>query len=295
LPAGDGIVLENPMSEEQSVMRTTLLGSLLDAARRNRSRGITDVRLFELGAVYLASNGGPPRLTLGAGTHLATGEGTGSSVTGTPLPDERLRLGALLSGALRPASWRDPEPPRADFFAAKGVLTTLLDALRVPWSVAPGEHPSMHPGRCAEVLVAGEPAGWLGELHPAVAARWDLEGAAGFELDLDAVTAAAVTVPHFEDVTSFPSVRQDLAVTVADDVPAERVLEVVRRAGGALLAAAEVFDVYRGAQVGEGRASLALRLEFRAPDRTLTDEEVAARREKIVGALREQVGGELRG
>ena len=295
LPAGEGVVLENPMSEEQSVMRTTLLGSLLDAVRRNRSRGITDVRLFEVGAVYLPPVGAPPRLTLGAGTHLATGEGTGSSVTGTPLPDERLRVGALLAGALRPASWREPQPPPADFFAAKGVLAALLGALQVPWRVAPGEHPSLHPGRCAEVLVAGEPAGWLGELHPAVAARWGLDGVAGFELDLDAVAAAAVAVPLFVDLTSFPSVRQDLAVTVADDVPAERVLEVVGQAGGALLAAAEVFDVYRGAQVGEGRASLAVALEFRAPDRTLTDEEVAARREKIVGALREQVGGELRG
>ena len=102
-------------------------------------------------------------------------------------------------------------------------------------------------------------------------------------------------MPRYEDLTSFPAVRQDLAVVVADDVPAARVLELVRGAGGALLRDAEVFDVYRGAQVGEGRASLALRLEFRAPDRTLTDEDVAQRREKIVAALREQVGGELRG
>ncbi|MDP9385744.1 MAG: phenylalanine--tRNA ligase subunit beta, partial [Actinomycetota bacterium] len=148
----------------------------------------------------------------------------------------------------------------------------------------------------AVVLVDGEPAGWLGEVHPAVAARWDLDaGVAGFEVDLDAVTAAADAIPHYRDLTSFPSVRQDLAVVVGEDVPAAAVLATVREAGGALLAHAEVFDVYRGAQVGEGRASLALRLEFRAPDRTLTDEEVAARREKIVAALRDRVGGELRG
>jgi phenylalanyl-tRNA synthetase beta chain len=101
-------------------------------------------------------------------------------------------------------------------------------------------------------------------------------------------------VPRYQDLTSFPSVRQDIAVVVPEDVPAARVVEVIRDAGGALLTDAHVFDVYRGAQIGEGRASLAVRLEFRAPDRTLTDEEVAQRREKIVAALRDQVGGELR-
>ena len=321
-------VLENPMSEEQSVMRTTLLGSLLDASRHNRARGAADVRVFEVGAVYLsdvaqttsasevgpgdvaqttsASEVGPgetrsPRLSLGAGTHLATGDGTPgpAEIDGPPLPDERLHLAALLTGALRPPTWRDPQPPQADFFAAKGVLEAVLGVLRVEFAtVLPDEGasaPFLHPGRAATVLIDGEPAGWLGELHPLVAARWDLDRAVGFELDLDAVTAAAAAVPSYRDLTSFPSVREDLAVVVGDGVAAAEVIAVVRDAGGALLASAEVFDVYRGAQVGDGRASLALRLEFRAPDRTLTAEEVAARREKIVAALRDRLGGELRG
>jgi phenylalanyl-tRNA synthetase beta chain len=145
------------------------------------------------------------------------------------------------------------------------------------------------------VLAGDTRAGWLGELHPSVAAGWDLDGVAGFELDFGALAAAAEIVPRYEDLTSFPAIRQDLAVVVGDDVPAARVLEVIRSAGGALLRDAAVFDVYRGEQVGDGRASLAVRLEFRAADRTLTDEEVAQRREKIVAALRDQVGGELRG
>jgi phenylalanyl-tRNA synthetase beta chain len=144
------------------------------------------------------------------------------------------------------------------------------------------------------VVAGAERAGWLGELHPSVAREWDLHGVAGFELDFGVLAAAATAVPRYEDLTSFPAVRQDLAVVVADDVPAERVLDVIRAAGGALLVGAEVFDVYRGAQAGEGRASLAIRLQFRASDRTLTDEEVAERREKIVAALRDEVGGELR-
>jgi phenylalanyl-tRNA synthetase beta chain len=172
-----------------------------------------------------------------------------------------------------------------------------MRALRIDWRTEPATgEPFLHPRRRAAVLVGGERAGWLGELHPSVAAAWDVDGVvAGFELDFGALATAAVIVPGYEDLTSFPAVRQDLAVVVGEDVPAARVLEIVRDAGGALLREASVFDVYRGAQVGEGRASLAVRLEFRAPDRTLTDEEVAQRREKIVAALREQVGGELRG
>ncbi|HEX8105932.1 MAG TPA: phenylalanine--tRNA ligase subunit beta [Solirubrobacteraceae bacterium] len=301
---GDGaLVLENPMSEEQSVMRTTLVGSLLDAAQRNRARGAGAVRVFEVGSVYLPGEAGPePRLSLGAGTHAARGQAPDASTWQQrnaaelpPLPDEHLHAAVLLTGAVRPATWGDPEPPQADFFAAKGVLEAMLGALRVEFELEPGGAPFLHPGRAARVLIDGKPAGGLGEIHPQVAARWDLGRTAGFELDLDAVTAAAVSVPAYRDLTSFPSVRQDLAVIVGDDVPAAEVLRVVRAAGGALLAAVEVFDVYRGEQVGAGRASLALRLEFRASDRTLTDEEVAARRGKIVAALRDQLGGELRG
>jgi phenylalanyl-tRNA synthetase beta chain len=181
-------------------------------------------------------------------------------------------------------------------FAAKGILESTLAAIRVPWSAEADPAPAafLHPGRAARILVADEPVGWLGELHPRVAGRWDLETVAGFELDLGVVLAAADPVPSHVDHTSFPSVRQDLAVVVGDDVSAAQVLETVRDAGGALLASAHVFDVYRGAQIGEGRASLALRLDFRAPDRTLTDEEVAARREKIVADLRDRLGGEPR-
>jgi phenylalanyl-tRNA synthetase beta chain len=280
----DFVVLENPMSEEHSVMRTTLLGSLLDSLRRNTSRGIDDVRLFEYGAIYR------PR---------ASSEPTGNPwyPVGDPeLPLERMRIAALMTGRARPASWSDAEPPRADFFAAKGVLEALMRALRVEWRVeASSEQPFLHPRRGASVFAGDKHAGWLGELHPSVAREWDLGGVAGFELDFGVLAGAAAGVPRYEDLTSFPAIRQDIAVAVPDDVPAARVLDAIRSAGGALLRSAEVFDVYRGAQVGEGRASLAIRLEFRAADRTLTDEEVAQRREQIVAALREQVGGELRG
>ena len=288
------VALRNPMSEDQSVMRTTLLGSLLDVLRRNRARGAGDVRLWEYGAVYLQR--APGAGGAGGGGPDGNGAGRNGRVPGLDrLPEERQHLGALLSGRMRPATWREPEPPGADFFAAKAVLAALLDALRVPWTVEQAREPFLHPGRAARVLAGGRPAGWLGELHPAVAAEWDVEQASGFELDFGVLADAAVAVPDYEDLISFPAVRQDLAVVVADDVPAATVLDVVRDAGGPLLRHAEVFDVYRGAQVGEGRASLAVRLEFRAGDRTLTDEEAAERRERIVAALAERLEAELRG
>jgi phenylalanyl-tRNA synthetase beta chain len=265
------IELENPLSVDQSRLRTTLLGSLLDVARHNRARGAETLRLFEAGAVYLPSNGGE-------------------------LPREPHHMGALLTGEARTASWRDPAPRAADFFTAKGVLQGMLDRLRVPWSVeAPDEpEPFLHPGRAATISIDGRDVGWLGEVHPLVAAEWDLrDTVAAFELDLDAVPEPPPAT--YEDLTSFPEVREDLAVIVADSIAAAQVLDCVRRAGAPLLAGADVFDVYRGPQsVGEGNVSLALHLTYRAADRTLTDEEVAERRQAIADALADELGGRIR-
>jgi len=275
-PRRHAVALSNPLSAEQAVMRTLLLGSLLDVARANVARDQLDLRLFETGAV-----------------HRAREEPGG-------LPEERRHVAVLLAGALGPPSWRSGERPRADFYAVKGVLGTLLDTLRLPWSVTPAGdaarvQPFLHPGRAGVVELAGEAVGWVGELHPLVGRRWDLEGASAFEIDLDRLAAsAAAQAPLYEDLTSYPLVRQDLAVIVPEDIPAAQVRETVAGAGGELLSGVEVFDVYRGAQVGEGRVSLALALEFRASDRTLTDGEVAERREAIAAALR-GLGGELRG
>jgi phenylalanyl-tRNA synthetase beta chain len=158
---------------------------------------------------------------------------------------------------------------------------------------AAGE-PFLHPGRSTAVVVGGVPAGWLGELHPLVAREWDLPGGAGFEVDVAALLEAGpASDARYEDVITYPAVYQDIAVVVPDDVEVATVGTAVRAGGGALLRNADVFDLYRGEQVGEGRKSLALRLEFRAADRTLTDEEVAARRQAIKEALAE-IGGSLR-
>jgi phenylalanyl-tRNA synthetase beta chain len=267
-PRRSFVTLENPMSEDQSVLRTTLAGALLDAARHNVARGRADLALFESGTVYRA--------------------------TGEKLPHEHRALGGILTGRLHPQTWETAEPPRAGFFAAKALLGTALDAVRITWWVEPATEPFLHPGRTARVRVAGEDVGWIGELHPMVARAWDLEAAALFEIELDRALAHARAVPQYVDLTSFPALHLDLSVALPEDVPAAEVLATVREAGGDLLADVRVFDLYHGAQVGEARKSLALALSFRAADRTLTDEDVAPLRDRIVEALREALGGELR-
>ena len=187
------------------------------------------------------------------------------------------RFAALAVGPLAERSWRGGGEP-ADFFALKGVLEALGRQLGVELDFAPAEEPFLHPGRSAAVSIAGAPAGWLGEVHPLVCRTWDLEAAVAFELDAAPLLAAAtVGEETYEDVTTFPAVYQDLAVVVPAATPASEVRAAILAGGGELLRAAEVFDLYEGEQLGEDRKSLALSLEFRAPDRTLTDEEVAAR------------------
>jgi phenylalanyl-tRNA synthetase beta chain len=264
------VELLNPMSSAEAELRTTLLGSLLDVAARNRARGVHALRLFELGAVYLPGE--------------------------QKLPHEPHHAAALLGGPTRPPTWREQAPAEADFFAAKGVLHGLLDRLRASWSVERSQQPFLHPGRAAAVKVAGSEVGWVGEIHPLVLAEWDLSGTvAGFELDLDATSERLPGTARYEDLTSFPSVREDLAVIVPETVSAKQVVDTIRRAGEPLLKLVEVFDAYRDRErIGQDNVSLALHLEFRAPERTLTDEEVAKRRRKIGEALQEQLGGKVR-
>jgi phenylalanyl-tRNA synthetase beta chain len=269
-PDQPAIELQNPLSREQSRLRTELLSSLLEVARHNRAHGAGTIRLFETGAVYLPDSA-------------------------DTLPREPHHVSAVLIGAVRPPTWRDPQPPRCDFFAAKGVLSALLDALHANWTVEATEEAFLHPGKAAAIVIDGQTAGWLGEVHPLVTAEWELEDpVAAFELDLDLVPEPEPVI--YEDVLTFPEVREDIAVIVPETVSAAQVTDVIRRTGAPLLRSAEVFDVYRDPErLGEGNISLALRLSYRAGDRTLTDEEVAGKRQAISRALADELGGRVRG
>jgi phenylalanyl-tRNA synthetase beta chain len=277
LNPADSLQLENPLSEEQSRMRPLLLPGLLDAARHNTAHGFPELGLFESAHVYMP-----------AGPFDSVPGGSPGGITPA---DERHHLAMLHTEAVE-GGWRS-EARGADFFTARALLEAVLEVAEVPWSVTPDARPFLHPGRAAAVTVGGRDIGWVGELHPSVLAAWELtRTAAGFEIDIDAVVDLASPRPY-SDVITFPAVLQDIAVVVADDVSAREVRDVVNAAGAPLLRSIAIFDVYRGEQVGAGEKSLALRLEFRSPERTLTDAEVAERRAAIESALAE-IGGRLR-
>ena len=275
--------IQNPLSEDHSVMRPLLLPGLLDAAQHNAAHGRPGIALFESGHVYLPAGPLEPAPDGSPGGQTPSQEAT--------------HISALVAQAA-PAGWRSP-PREADFFATKALLEALLEAAGVEdWRLeaAGGGRPFLHPGRSAAVVTGeGVELGWLGEVHPLVLREWELQGPAGaFELNAELLhELTRGRIATYSDVTSLPAVLQDIAVIVPDDVPAARLADVVRAGAGELLASLRVFDLYHGEQVGEGRKSLALRLEFRAPDRTLPDEEVAERRAAIEKEL-ESIGGHLR-
>jgi phenylalanyl-tRNA synthetase beta chain len=289
IPEGDPrakpVVLANPLSEEQSAMRTTLLGSLLDIAARNVSRGADSLALFESARVYLQQ---------ASSAEKAIEPLAGRFAGDQPAPfAEPHRLAGIAVGPLAARSWRGGGEA-ADFFALKGALEALGGQLGTEFGFAPAEEPFLHPGRTAAISAGGAVAGWLGEVHPLVCRTWDLDAAVAFEIDAAPLLAAAtVGGERYEDVTTFPAVYQDLAVVVPAETSSSDVRAAVMAGGGELLRAAEVFDLFEGEQLGEGRKSLALDLEFRADDRTLTDDEVAERREAIKAKLGE-IGGTLR-
>jgi phenylalanyl-tRNA synthetase beta chain len=292
-PRANPILLSNPLSEDQSAMRTTILGSLLDVAARNTARGAEALALFEAAAVYL--NHPPTGLNVAVEeTNRPIGPLAGAFGGDRAAPfTEPHRYAALALGPLVPRSWRGGGGV-ADFFALKGGLEALAGQLGVELGFAPAEEPFLHPGRSAAVSIAGVPAGWLGEVHPLVCREWDLAAAVAFEIDAAPLLAAATAGEEtFEDIAEFPPVLQDIAVAVSKDVPFAQIEGAVVAAGGELLRSTRLIDSFEGDQIGAGNVSLTLTLEFRAPDRTLTEAEVNGVREAIKRSL-EQIGGSLR-
>ena len=267
------VVIENPMSSAQSVMRPSILPSLLDAAAYNLARGADGCALFESGSVYRA---GPSDNGMAANEHHG--------------------LGAIITGPARLPSWNDAQPPAARIGTAHALVGSVLGALGIEWEVEDGELPFLHPGRTAMIRTSEGLLGWFGEVHPAVAASWEIEQPiAALAIDIGRAAAEAPAHAIFSDLTSFPPLREDLAVIVPAAVSAASVVACITQAGSPLVSRAEVFDVYSGEQVGAGRVSLALHVDFLADDRTLSDEDVAPLREKIVAALKAELDGELRG
>jgi phenylalanyl-tRNA synthetase beta chain len=271
-PLREAVKVRNPMSSELGQLRTTLLPSLLEIAERNVARGHRDLRLVELGTTYRAA-------------------------PGQELPIERRTLGVLLTGNLFPPTWDRPNPKAADALAVTELVRAIGALLRVDLEIEQSTPPvHLHPGRGAVVLLGGREIGVVGELHPRVAKTYDLDGpVAILELDATALLDAMPGRPQYEPFAGFPPVSQDLAVIVDEAVPAKTVLAAAKNGGSSLLRDVRVFDVYTGDGVDAGKRSLALRLTFRAEDRTLTEEEATAARKKILKSLESEVGAVGRG
>jgi phenylalanyl-tRNA synthetase beta chain len=267
-----GIGLKNPISAELSVMRTSLVPSLLKNVAHNRRQRVEDLRLYEIASVYQTHPDPRDRPTA-----------------------EAIEIAGVLAGKRSPAGW-SVASDAVDFYDAKAVVAGILEALGVAARWQAGGEPWMHPRQSALVHAADgdDVLGAVGELHPRAAAAFDLpRGVLAFRLSLDALTARMHLVPQHRPLPRFPAVLRDLAVVVDDAVTAASVAAAVREEP--LVEAVAVFDVYRGAPLPEGKKNLAFAISYRAPERTLTDAEADAAHGRIVQRLGAKLGAELRG
>jgi len=272
------IKLLNPIASQMSVMRSSLVGSLLQVLKFNLDRKAERVRVFELGRVFVRDD------------QVQT---TDTTVRGVRQP---MKVAGLAYGSPDGLQWARKAAP-VDFYDMKGDVQAVLAPLQAEF--APGEHPAMHPGRCAVIRIGGRDVGFVGELHPRWRQRWELPASPLlFELDLDAV--ADRKVPQFEPVPRFQPAERDIAVIVGEKVTHGQLLAAIRSADtGGLLRDAFLFDVYKPQQATAGLAmnekSLAVRLTLARSDATLTDEQIDAAVRAVVERITAHLGGRLRG
>ncbi|HLA98252.1 MAG TPA: phenylalanine--tRNA ligase subunit beta [Anaerolineales bacterium] len=273
-PADDRPYLQiaNPIASDRSVMRHSLLASLLEVVERN-ARIRPRQALFEIGPVYFTSEE-------------------------SRLPDELPRLAIALTGPRSEAAWQGADTAPMDFYDLKGVLEHLLEGLHIAEArYEPYQHPSFHPGKCARLMLGERQAGVFGELHPLVHERYDLPETPLLAADLDVQVLMQRMPERYEiqPVPSYPPVLEDLAFVVDESVTAEMVTGLIRSAGGEALVALRLFDAYRGAQIGPGKKSLAYSLTYQSSERTLSDQDVALIRQRIINRLERELGARLRG
>ncbi len=271
---GEPVELINPLNADQSVMRQTIIPGLVRSVAYNQSRGVKNIQLYEVGMVFFAREG-------------------------KKQPREKRKVAGVMAGSMHDACWNEAPAP-FDFFDGKGVVENLARELALPKvrfkALAADEAPHLQPGRAAEVFSGGIDLGWVGELHPLVV---DAFGATApvvaFELDGEALIKASRPARDFVDVPTFPAVPIDLALVVDEGVTNERLMQCITSAGGKLLESVNLFDVYRDDErVGSGKKSMAYALTYRAPDRTLTSEEVEKAHNRLIKKVSKATGAEVR-
>jgi phenylalanyl-tRNA synthetase beta chain len=272
-------------------MRQSLLASVMEVVERN-ARIRERMALFEIGPVFIASEDGG-------------------------LPDEPQRLAIVLTGPRSLPGWQPADSATMDFYDLKGILAALLEVLHVGQVSKPDEvgyactraagtsgnptyepamNPSFHPEKQAKVKASEREIGVFGELHPVIRQNYDLPDSPllAAELDLDVLLPLIPERYISQPVPAYPPVLEDLALVVDETLPAERVAEVIRQAGGKIVTGVRLFDVYRGEKIGAGKKSLAYSLTYQAPNKTLTDRDVAGIRAHIIRRLEQELGAALR-
>ncbi|MDX6295312.1 MAG: phenylalanyl-tRNA synthetase beta chain [Kribbellaceae bacterium] len=291
LPADDvrrtTVKLVNPLSDEEPSMQTTLLPGMLRTAERNVGRGATDLAIFQTSLVFLPRPDSKPAPLPSVAQRPSDEE---IQALYDALPDQPLHLGVVLTGSRvptgwwgkgQPVGWQDAVQVGRAVAEAVGVEPVLRNVELAPW----------HPGRCAEFSVGGAVIGHAGELHPKVCQAFGLPARSGaVEVDLDALIAAGPASVAARPFSSYPVAKEDVALIVPAEVAAADVEAALVEGAGELLESVRLFDLYTGEQIGEGRKSLAFALRFRAPDRTLTETEVAAARQAAVQVAVDRFG-----
>jgi phenylalanyl-tRNA synthetase beta chain len=264
--------IANPLTDDQAVMRTTMIYSLLDTMRSNANNGCHNLKLFETGEIFIDNGRGE-------------------------LPTEKERLGVLLTGLAYDDFWHLKEPG-ADFYSLKGVVEDLLGGLRLSGVTYDAAHsePFLHPGRSCRMMIGPDIVGFLGELHPDVQGQMDLRNRAlVFELDLDRLCSHFTNQVNYREVSKYPPVTRDVAFLIRREIEAAEVIRLGCVSGEELLEKINVFDIYVGEGIPDGMKSLGVRFAYRSPHRTLKDEEVNEVHREIVGVIVRETGAKIRG
>ncbi|MEV5963830.1 phenylalanine--tRNA ligase subunit beta [Kribbella sp. NPDC051952] len=291
IPADDSrrttVKLVNPLSDEEPSMQTTLLATLLRTAERNVGRGSGDLAIFQTGLVFKPKPETKPAPLPSVAQRPSEAE---LKSLYDALPEQPLHIGVVLTGSLTPTGWWGKGRP-VGWADAVQLARTIASAVSVEPVVQNAELAPWHPGRCAEFFVDGKSVGHAGELHPKVCQAFGLPArSSAVELDLGALIAAGPASVSAEPFSSYPVAKEDVALIVPADVAAADVQAALAEGAGALLESVRLFDLYTGEQIGEGKKSLAFALRFRAPDRTLKENEVADARQAAVQVAVDRFG-----
>ena len=253
------VVIKNPLGEDTSIMRTTLIPSVMSTLALNHARRNDSAKIYELANVYIP-------------------------VEGEKLPDEHKNITIGMYGG-------------CDFYDMKGIVEELLDALKIKDAdyVPETENTTFHPGRCANLVKDGKKIGVFGEVHPAVSKNFGMDTRVYIcELDLNTLISFYSDSVKYKQLPKYPAVSRDIAMLIDDNINVSKIEKIIKKNAGNILEGYTLFDVYKGSQIPEGKKSVAYSVTFRADDRTLTDDEISAVFDKILAGLKEQLGAELR-